>query len=226
MSDARADAGALPIAFGDLRRVEPIDPCFGGSRGKPIDRHYIEGFLASHAADVRGRVLEVAEDHYTRRFASGPVDSDVLHVADAHPGVTIVADLADGRGLPDAAFDCFICTQTLQYVYALEAAVATMHRILKPGGVLLLTAPGISQISTYDRDRWGEHWRFTPQSIERLLRTRFDEVDVEGRGNVLAATSFLQGLACKDLTVDELDHVDPAYPMVVTARAVRASTTA
>ena len=33
-----------------------------------MDRHYIERFLAQHAVDVQGRVLEVGDDAYTRRF--------------------------------------------------------------------------------------------------------------------------------------------------------------
>lgn len=213
---------ATPLDLGDLRRLSPIDAGFGGGRGKPIDRHYIEGFLERHADDVHGHVLEVAESTYTERYGGGRVTArDVLHLDPAHPGVTWAADLADGAGLPSATFDCFVCTQTLQYVYALEAAVATLHRILAPGGVLLLTVPGISQISPYDRQRWGEHWRFTPQSIERLLRTAFDDVEAAGHGNVLASIGFLHGLACEDLTVAELNHADDRYPMLVTARAVK-----
>ena len=32
--------------------------------------------------------------------------------------------------------------------------------IAEPGGSLLLTVPGISQIARYD-DHWGDYWRFT-----------------------------------------------------------------
>ena len=214
--------GVRPIDFGELRRLDPVDAGFGGGRGRPIDRHYIEGFLARHAAAVHGRVLEVAEDRYTRRFGGDRVSaSEVLHRDASNPRATFIGDLADGATLPSGHFDCFICTQTLQYVFDVRRAVATVHRMLKPGGVWLLTVPGISQISPYDRDRWGEHWRFTPQSVKRLLAEAFSDFEVRAFGNVLAATGFLQGLACEDLTADELDHVDDRYPMLVTARAVR-----
>ena len=221
---AGAAARSGPIDLGDLRRLSPIDAGFGTGRGKPIDRHYIEAFLDRRSADVRGRVLEVAESVYTERYGGDRVTRrDVLHVDAAHGPATFVADLAAGDGLPSEAFDCFICTQTLQYVYPLECAAATMLSILKPGGVLLLTVPGISQISPYDREHWGEHWRFTPQSVQRLLATAFDETDIEvrGHGNVLASIGFLHGLACEDLTEAELDHEDDRYPMLITARAVR-----
>ncbi len=215
------------LNLGDLRRTTPVDAGFGGGRGKPIDRHYIERFLADHAADVHGSVLEVAEDHYTRRFGGSRVQrSETLH-ADANANATRSADLADAASaaaLPGDFYDCFICTQTLQYIYRPEAAAATIHRILRPGGVLLLTAPGISQISPYDRERWGEYWRFTVQSMQRLLASAFDPalLQVQAHGNVLSAIGFLHGLACGDLRDAELDVFDDRYPLVITARAQKA----
>jgi SAM-dependent methyltransferase len=217
---------AVPHALdlGDLRRVTPIDPQFGGGRGKPVDRHYIEHFLAANAGDIRGRVLEVAEDHYTRRFGGSRVTrSDIIHANDSNPKATVVADLAEAHDVPSDSFDCFICTQTLTYIYPVRDAVESIHRILRPGGVLLATVPGISQISPYDRDRWGEYWRFTTQSLRRLLCESFpsENVRVEAYGNVLASTAFLQGLAVEDLRHDELDHHDQRYEMLIAGRAVK-----
>ncbi|MDN3920339.1 methyltransferase domain-containing protein [Roseateles violae] len=211
-------------SFGDLRSLQPVDAGFGGGRGKPIDRHYIESFLARHADEIRGHVLEVGGDDYTRRFGGTRVaNSSVLQAAVSYRHADFIADLANGEGLPDANFDCFICTQTLQYVFDLQSAITTIRRILAPGGVLLLTVPGISQISPFDRDRWGEFWRFTPQSVQRLLEAGFDHdrVEVAAAGNVLAATAFLHGLACEDLTPSELDTFDDRYPVLVTAHVAR-----
>jgi len=224
MTAATTDAPPA-LDLGDLRRVTPIDPLFGGGRGKPVDRHYIERFLSENAADIRGRVLEVAEDNYTRRFGGGRVaQSDVIHADPGNPRATLVADLTDAAEIPSDTFDCFICTQTLTYIYDVQRAVATIHRILKPGGVLLATVPGISQISPYDRDRWGEYWRFTAQSLGRVLGDVFGagNVEVEAYGNVLASTAFLQGLCAGDLSNAELDHRDQRYQMLVAGRAVKA----
>ena len=214
------------LDLGDLRRVTPIDSSFGLSRGKPVDRHYIENFLQTNSRDIRGRVLEVAEDAYTVRYGGSRVTkSDILHVDGSNARATVVADLANAASLPSEAFDCFICTQTLTYIYDIQAAVATIHRILRPGGVLLATVPGISQMSPYDRDRWGEYWRFTAQSLGRLLGESFgsDHVEVEAYGNVLASTAFLQGMCVEDLRRDELDHRDQRYQMLVAGRAVKAT---
>jgi SAM-dependent methyltransferase len=212
------------IDLGDLRRVTPIDSGFGLGRGKPVDRHYIEDFLRRNAADIRGRVLEVGEDTYTREYGGARVThSDILHADESNPRATLIGDLADDHMLPSDRFDCFICTQTLTYIYDVQRAVRTIHRILRPGGVLLATVPGISQMSPYDRDRWGEYWRFTAQSLGRLLGEPFGSanVEVEAYGNVLASTAFLQGLCTDDLRRDELDHRDQRYQMLVAGRAMK-----
>jgi glycosyltransferase involved in cell wall biosynthesis len=211
------------VDFGDLRRLTPLSRDWGYDRGTPVDRYYIERFLATFASDVRGRVLEVGDDAYTRRFGGAVAVAEVLHVRDDVPGATIVADLAQADNVPSNAFDCIVFTQTLQLIFDTRAAIRTLHRILKPGGVLLATFPGISQI---DRGEWADswYWSFTARSARRLFEETFSPglVDVDAHGNVLAATAFLQGLAQHELRWEELDYRDPAYELVITVRAVKA----
>lgn len=212
------------VRFGDLRRVTPFSEWFGYDRGTPLDRVYIEAFLARQSADIQGHVLEIGDNAYTLRFGGAAVtQSDVLHVDAGNPHATIIGDLADGIGLPDEAFDCIVLTQTLHLIHDLPRAVATLHRMLVPGGVLLVTAPGVSGV---DRGEWGAswHWSLTPLSLERLLKDRFGraQVAVEGHGNVLAAAGFLYGLAAEELTPAELAAHDPRYPVIVAARALKA----
>ena len=212
------------VDFGALRRVTPISRVFGFDRGQPIDRHYIEAFLERHAGDIGGRVLEVGDNAYTIRFSGDRlVRSDVLNIAPGNPLTTVVADLADAGHIPSDSFDSIIVTQTLHLVYDLRAAVATLHRILKPGGVLLVTVPGISQV---DRDDWAEtwYWSLTDRAAARLFQDAFprEGVTVTSFGNVLAATAFLHGLASEELERRELDHHDACYPVIVAVRAVKA----
>ena len=105
-----------PPSLGDLRRVTPIDPNWGFERGTPIDRVYVEEFVGSHAADIRGRVLEIAAPDYTTRFGRDVERSDILMATEGNPQATIVGDLADAPHIPDDTFDCAIVTQTLQFV--------------------------------------------------------------------------------------------------------------
>ncbi len=219
-------SGVRTPDMGELRRTEPFSRDWGFDRGRPVDRYYVERFLASHAAEIRGRTLEVTNPRYTERFGTGVEVADVLHVEEGNAQATIVGDLADGSTLPADAFDCFILTQTLQSIYDVRAAMRTVHRILAPGGVLLATVPGISQILHPDFEMWGDYWRFTTMAVERLCTEAGfapEDLEVRANGNVLAATAFLHGLASRELTPDELDADDGAnYQLVITVRARKA----
>jgi SAM-dependent methyltransferase len=212
------------VDFGDFKRTKPISQVWGLDRGTPVDRYYIECFLASHSSNVRGHVLEIGENTYTMRYGGEHVlKSDILHVADDHPQATIIADLTRAEHIPANTFDCIICTQTLHLIYEINLAIDTLHRILKPGGILLVTIPGISQISRYDMDRWGDYWRFTSASALRLFEVNFarENTNVQVFGNVLAATAFLQGIAVQDVGKEKLDYLDLDYQVLLGIRAVK-----
>jgi glycosyltransferase involved in cell wall biosynthesis len=217
--------GTTRVRFGSLRRLAPVSRKFGWDRGGlPVDRYYIERFLQQHAGDIAGRVLEVRDDAYTRKFGGANVtQADVLHPTPDNEKATIIADLTAADHVSGDTFDCIVLTQVLPFIPDVQAAVRTLHRILRPGGVVLATVPGISQIVRYDMDRWGDFWRFTSLSARRLFECGFPEGDVrvETHGNVLAATAFLQGLSTRDLRPDELDFRDPDYEVLITIRAVK-----
>jgi glycosyltransferase involved in cell wall biosynthesis len=216
------------VRFGSLRRLTPVSRRFGWDRGGlPVDRYYIERFLEQNARDIAGHVLEVRDDAYTRKFGGSKVTRvDVLHPTTDNEKATIVADLTSADHVPGDTFDCIVLTQVLPFVPDVQAAVRTLHRILRPGGIVLATVPGISQIVRYDMDRWGDYWRFTSLSARRLFECGFPEgeVRVEAHGNVLAATAFLQGLSSRDLRPKELDYRDPDYEVLITVRAVKGGT--
>jgi SAM-dependent methyltransferase len=169
-------------------------------------------------------VLEVGDATYTRRFGAAAVErSEILHLTDS-ANATIVGDLASPGTLPPGTFDCVICTQTLQFIVDVKAAIDSLATALRPGGVLLATVPGISQVSRYDMDRWGEYWRFTDMGIEKLFEDYFHPSDLQIRshGNVLTALGVLHGLAVEELPGRSFRVEDPDYQVVVTVRAVRA----
>ena len=142
-----------------LLSVRPKSDHWGWDRGTPVDRYYIERFLAAHAGDVRGNVLEVKDADYTKRYGRDVVRTDVLDIDPANSQATIVADLSTGEGIPESFFDCFILTQTLQYIYDVRGAVAQCERLLRPGGVLLVTVPSLSRIVHGAGLEW-DYWRF------------------------------------------------------------------
>ena len=214
-----------PVNIQDLTRAMPVSSVMGADRGTPIDRYYIENFFRKNSGMIRGRVLEVGDSRYSRKFSGGNAESfDVLHVAPGSKDATITGDLTDISSLPADSFDCFICAQTLQYTFEIRKAIEGAFYLLRPGGVLLATVPGISQISRYDAERYGEYWRFTTDSLQRLFEPVFGkDLEIGSFGNVLAATAFLQGLALEDLPdLSLLDLQDQDYQMLLTVRAAKA----
>jgi SAM-dependent methyltransferase len=206
--------------------VTPISENYGLERGTPIDRYYIDRFLGRHAEDVRGRAMEINDDRYTRQFGGDRVEKiDIVFAGEGNPDATIVADLTHAPHIPDDSFDCAILTQTLMYIYDVRAAIATLHRTLAPGGVVLVSVPGVSKITGPEDEIWGDWWRFTSRSIGRLFEESFghDAVTVEAYGNVLSAAAQLYGLAAEDLTPEELDHRDASYEVLLCVRAQKLS---
>jgi SAM-dependent methyltransferase len=216
----RAPRSVKRIDFGNLRRLDPVSADFGYDRGRPVDRYYIERFLSARAGAIRGRVLEFGEPLYTNMFGDDRVSrSEILDVTGG-PDATYTCRLEQGDELHSEAFDCIIFTQTLQYIYDLRAGLRTLHRILKPGGTVLATVPGITRVChEHYPDSW--FWSFTAASARRLFSEFFTaaSLELEVFGNVLAATAFLYGLADADLKRRELDQLDPDYEVIIGMRA-------
>lgn len=219
----------FPVGAG-LAGLEPVSAIWGLDRGTPIERYYIERFLADHARDIRGRVLEIGDPRYTRRFGTAVTRSDVLNLTEGNPEATIVGDLATGEGLPDEAFDCLIVVNTLLLIYDPAAAIAACWRALRPGGVLLAHFTAVARRPFNDGREgppgWlgeGDYWRFTSTSARRLCEESFrpGSVEVTVFGSVRTASAWLYGLAAEDLTPEELEHRDPRFELAILVRAVK-----
>lgn len=94
-------------------------------------------------------------------------------------GTPLVSVLGRAEQLPfgNDRFDVAICTQVLQYVADPRAVITEIHRVLKPGGCLLLSVPAI-----YPRDSESDRWRFLPGGLDLLLAPFTErEILAEGR---------------------------------------------
>lgn len=212
----------VKLTFNDFSNPKPVSSIFGLDRGTPIDRYFIEKFLQRQAHLIKGRVLEVGDSSYSERFGGEKVESfEILHATPQNSAATIVGDLTDISTLPGNLVDCFLCIQTFNFIFEVAKAIYGAHYLLKPGGVLLATVAGISQISRYDMERWGDYWRFTSASVRKLVGPVFkDDLEIECFGNVLAATAFLQGVAVEDLPDPTLlDEKDDDYQLIITIKA-------
>ena len=207
------------VRWGGLRRTAPFSRFWGYDRGTPIDRVYIEAFLALHADDVNGACIEVLNADYTERFGGARVTtSDVLDIDPANTTATVFADLGEPDSVPAERFDCAIFTQTLHLVPDMGICAKNVWRMLRPGGVLLLTVPALGRHDAhkgFDHDRW----RVTKTGLEWLLKELPGaRAEITTYGNVLSCVAFLFGLAAEELRADELQVVDREFPLIVAAR--------
>lgn len=203
------------------RRLTPVSKDWGLDRGLPIDRYYIEKFLAENESAIRGRVLEFHDSRYATRYGVGKTNSvDVLSISAENRRASIVADISKQTNLPLEAFDCIICTQTLQYIYDCRAAIASLNAMLKRDGVLLATMPGITK-TEFGEVNYSWAWNFTSPSAKRAFEECFPPENVQVRvfGNVLSSISFLHGFATQELTKEELDYRDAEYEVIIAVRA-------
>lgn len=205
-----------------LLKVAPVSSKFGFDRGTPIDRYYIERFLNDNSQYVTGNILEIGGVKYSKRFSLGTNNTYYCLTLDSPPHSKdikfINGDLTKVEKLPDGLIDCFICTQTFNFIYDVRAAIRGAYKLLKEGGILCATVSGLSQISRYDMDRWGDYWRFTDLSIRKLMGEVFQEnnIQVFVYGNVMSATALIQGLAVEDLQdTSLLEKCDNDYQVTI-----------
>lgn len=211
------------IRKGDFERVTPFSTQFGYDRGGPVDRYYIEQFLQKNAGIVYGNILEIGDNDYTLKYGGQKITkSDILHVDEKNPAATIIGDLSNAPEIPDNTYDCIILTQTLHLIYDFKSALHTCYRVLKPGGTLLMTVPGITHI---DQGEWKSNWlwAFTGSSVNRLLQEVFpkENIEVQTHGNVYIASAFLYGMGQNEVKRKYFDHHDPHYQVIITAKGVK-----
>ena len=100
---------------------------------------------------------------------------------DRRPHPPYPAVCADVVKLPfrDASFDMVFSTQVLEHVSDPQGMLESAWRVLKPGGVLLMTAPQMVALHEAPYD----YFRYTYFGVEHLLnKARFRNVEVTGMG--------------------------------------------
>jgi len=211
------------VKWYDLRQPKPVSSVFGLDRGLPVDRYYIEHFLEVHKHHIKGTVLEIGDDYYSKKYGTGIEKQEILHFASDNPSSTIIGDLTDQRTLVRETADCIICTQTLNFIYDVQGAVRGIHYMLKNSGIALVTVAGISQISRYDMDRWGDYWRFTELSLRKMFSDVFnpENLHIHCYGNVLSSIAFLEGISSDELSQHELMAEDGDYQVLIALMAVK-----
>jgi hypothetical protein len=202
----------------NLRNTTPISDVFGYDRGtQSIHRYYIDKFIEENGNKVKGKVLEVGDSTYMDKYKEQITLPRIITYRDTGQPNSFVGDLTNLDALPPSKFDCFICTQTFNFIYDFKTAIRGAAHVLNKNGFLIATVSGIQQISQYDASRWGDYWRFTKQSSANLFSEVFGKgnVSIKTYGNVLSSVAALEGLTSIELNTSELNFHDPNYEVII-----------
>lgn len=201
------------------RELMPISKKHGFDRGTPIDRYYAEKFLEQHRDNIKGKVLEVGNRFYTKKFGGDKVEvSDILDIDPLNKRANIISDIRDLKEVKDDTYDCFVMTFVIGLIDDYDSALKEARRILKPGGVLLAVTDSSSSYNPKT-----DYWRFTPNSTTLVFGKAFGEenLKIKTYGNVLSGQYTWVGMAAEELSKKELDYHHPRYTTVIGIKAIK-----
>lgn len=160
-------------------------------RDSPARMYATPALLALHAAllprlraHVRGRVLDAGGGTmpFRRTVASLAREVHGLDIERKVPDIDFVADVQEMGILADASYDTVLATEVLEHVPHPERALAEIHRVLKPGGTLLLTVPFLARL----HDEPYDFFRYTRHGLRVLLEAAgLRVIEIEPTGGLL-----------------------------------------
>jgi SAM-dependent methyltransferase len=122
---------------------------------------------------------------YRRLIEERATSYDGLDIEQRTRGVRYVCSVTDMAPVPSRSYNTVLCSEVLEHVADPAAALAEIHRILKPGGRLLLTVPFLGRLHEEPKD----YYRFTRHGLSSLLESATFRVErIEQTGSV---ASFL-----------------------------------
>lgn len=145
-----------------------------------LTRPPLERFLQRHASGAFTLDLGSSIGFYATLFPHR-VTLDIRPVR----GVQVVGD-AHALCFPDATFDLVLCTEVLEHLREPQRGIDEMRRVLRPGGVLLLTTRFLFPI----HDAPGDFFRFTRFGLAHLLR-EFPQVDIVEEADPIGTLAVL-----------------------------------
>ena len=119
-------------------------------------------------------------------FVGETGDSQIIEMVSKDNNVTITDypeyDVMNLHQVEDAQMDVIISDQVLEHIKRPQAAVDEMYRVLKPGGMCILTTCFMNPIH-YDTGGENDYWRFTPNGL-RVLFDSFSSIhQCQGMGD-------------------------------------------
>lgn len=149
------------------------------------------------------------DQYYSEQFLAATIPAD----AEA----TWVKSLSDIATLPDASVAYVVLDRTLNRTIDYMALMAEAYRVLKPGGILVMTVTALSVSAT--EKEW--YWGFTGAAGEFIVSKFFprEHISMKTYGNVLSGRFLIQGKPAPELSPRELNFTDERLPIVTGIRA-------
>lgn len=164
----------------------------------PAGRTLINSLDPLIGEEIRGRVLDAGAGRLTysprlKAVAREVISLDRYRVKD---GLDILSDLSD-LPLGDDSFDSVFCSQVLEHVAEPQQVLHELARILKPGGVLLLSVPHLAYLHNEPHD----YYRYTEFGLRHLLAgAGFEIRQIRWSGGLLSFLGHMPSTLIVNLT--------------------------
>ncbi len=197
----------------DIRKVAWQASMAGLPRGPHITRYYMYNHLEKLGRKLQfnaGRTLSVS--HSDRLASVLGIEASEVVLAD-YPEHNLLS-----LNFPDSSFDYLLSDQVLEHVEGDPyQAIRECHRVLRPGGISILTTCFINPIHSCPKD----FWRFTPDALSLLHQDWSEIIEVGGWGNLAVWSVVEDGLRFEGVPKAPWHplhriamHNDPLWPIV------------
>lgn len=156
-------------------------------------------FMAKYASTVTALNIGAGKTTF-REYFPNQVTTDV----EQRPGmqIDIVADAHDLSPIPDASYDLVLFTEVLEHLHSPQKAIDEIERILRPGGLVLLTTRFIFPLHSSPID----YFRYTKYGLRHLMRN-FEIVELSDEANTMETLAIIYqrlGFQCRTLWLKPL----------------------
>jgi SAM-dependent methyltransferase len=149
-------------------------------------RYYLDKILCDGGLEFKGTVLDIGGQRVNRRgrfqIPENKLGSWMTLNSNPDHEPDIVCELPEIK-CDDLSVDTVLMTETIEYIFDVEALLKEIHRVLKDGGRFYLSAPLFNPIHG---DHQTDYYRFTESFYRKLFENRFKIVECQRMGGIVA----------------------------------------